>query len=354
MKTEKIKFNNLKTLVRRLNIPGLARSNSKLKRHRDLAALISVLAFSFCLYTYLVPEAQATGTNLRVYPSLIEINAPKPNDATAKIFVENLSDSSVNLQSQFKLFEADPLSNGTIRYLDNKNKKNEFLNRIQLLDSENSITQFTLGPRQKKELQIKITLSENENNSDYYFSAIFVSSPKSYQSQAESNRANQNSFSQISIGVASNIILSVGVNTEPSINVEEFSTPRYVEKGPVAFKIKIHNNTSKYVNPRGNLKIINMFGQTIGTIDLPQTNILSYSSRHLGTQETLHPTILWNEKLLFGFYEAQLTIKPALGSPEIVRTIHFSAFPLRLSLIIILTIFVLVRIIRRVRQKMSE
>ena len=317
-----------------------------------------VVTLHFALCTLHLSKAYAETLSLRSYPSLIRLNAQTPTDLSSSLTVENLTDSSVTVDTQFKLFKAGPKENGDVEYLPASENPNGILQKIHLQDNENEITGLSLGPNQKKQLQVKINLKETIEPRDYYFSIIFLTKPKDYQTQGNLPSGSTSSFSVINAGVGTNFLISVGKTSENLASIEEFSSSQYLQSGPVAFNIKIQNNGSNYISPTGVIYIKNMFGQMIGKVELPAQNILANSSRYISDQTlhptpyTLHPQIVWPEKFLLGFYEARLSLQTSESEQPITRTIHFFVFPVKLIIAFTVCLILFTLIYRRVKQKM--
>lgn len=311
-------------------------------------------------------SASAEGVSLRVAPSLLQIRVLPPSDINAPLTIENLGNETLELKPQFKLFKASPESNGKLQYVSGADNKADVFQNIQLKDGDQIVNELSLGAKQKKQLTLKILVSPEDALADSYFSLIFVG--VSNPNENTSNSSGQTSASQIHAGVAMNVLLSVGGKTEAGGEIEEFSAPRFVQKGPVPFTVKIRNTPSQYINPKGNITIKNMFGQTIGKVDLPATTILANSSRYLiNSQNKLNPTpntsprgeaglnpkALWPESFLLGFYEAKLTLELS-DTTVLTDTIRFTALPMRLLAGFITAILLLLVIYRRVKVKMAE
>jgi hypothetical protein len=309
--------------------------------------------------------ANAQSVNLRTYPSLIQIKAQTPSDLSTNITIENLTDASVNVDTQLRMFKAGDKGTGELDFLSPIENPNGILQKIHLIEGENEITGLTLGPNQKKRLSVKIDLKDTAELRDYYFSVIFLSRPINYQAQ-DPQTDSQNSFSIINAGVATNFLISIGGPIESAGTIEEFSAPQYSQSGPIAFKIKMQNNTSKYISPSGTIYIKNMFGQTVGKVDILPKNILANSSRYLTSPNSKpenlsslishlsSPKAIWPEKFLLGFYEAQLNMQTSDSGQTATRTIRFFVFPTKFSIIFALCLILFLLIYRRVKQKLSQ
>lgn len=310
--------------------------------------------------------ASAQGVSLRVSPSSLQIKAVAPTEITAPITLENPGDDPIDLKIEFKEFRPSDKANGEVEFLGHNSST--IFSKIQLTEAGISTNQLSLGPKQKKDLTLRITLTPEEKTRDHYFSVVFVSNQP--QSQLTESEAGQHSVTRINAGIAMNVLLSVTSSTPDenppqsgNVTIEEFTAPGFVEKGPVSFNVKLQNKTSNYINPKSTIYIKNMFGQLIGKIDLQQSNILANSSRYLSTQnqpssslsevEGHSPTALWPESFLLGFYTAELRVQVEPDAPPLTKTIRFTALPFRLlvGLTIAIVLFLIIR--KRVKQKMS-
>jgi hypothetical protein len=305
-------------------------------------------------------KAFAQSVDLGIYPPVFQIQATAPSDVEIPFSIQNFMDSSIPLTISLKPFTADPAENGNITFLDTANSPDPFLQqRIQVLDGDNSIGNLTLSPQQKKDLTLEVQVPGNEPKGDYYLSLVFSSSAE--------NLNNKNS-SQATLGIASNILLSIGPVGKTSGYIEGFSTPFFVAKGPIPFTLRVKNASDHYITPKGSIVIKNMFGQTIGKVNLLSVNILANTIRRIpdATQsdpssknyqaikteigKNSFPVAIWPEKFLVGPYTAMLTLALSDSGPLFTRTIMFFAFPLEYLIAILLIVGLIIFIAVRVNQ----
>jgi hypothetical protein len=294
--------------------------------------------------------AHAQNVDLGIYPPVFQIQSNPPSDVKIPFSIQNFTDSSIPLTISLKPFTADSTENGNISFLDNTNYADPYLpQRIQVLDQDNSIGDIILAPQQKKDLTLEIQIPSNEPKGDYYLSLVFSSNAGTI-----TNR----SSSQATVGIASNILLSIGPVGKPQGHIEDFSTPFFVSKGPIPFTVQVQNSSDHYVTPKGNIVIKNMFGQTIGKVNLLPVNILANTVRRIpdSLQASLNsnsdqgnfPVAIWPEKFLVGPYTATLTMALSDNGPLFTKEIAFFAFPLEyltaILLIVCLIIFIAIRI----------
>ena len=318
-----------------------------------------ILFFSICLFAYLLifaftlPQAQAAGISLGVFPPILQIEANPPTNVKSKILIENLGDQPVDLKIGLKPFIASNKENGQVEYINDYNLADPFIfDKMQILDNDTSIDTLTLAPKQQKELTLEIALPQGEALGDYYFSIIFMSAE---QTGLDSN------ISGATAGIATNVLLTIGPKGPTQGNIEEFSAPLFNSKGPIPFIVRARNTSNHFITTRGDVVIKNMFGQIVGKVDLLPTNILSESVRSIPDSlqsPSANPSsafknylanlpfvaAIWPENFLLGPYTATLTIALSDQGPLFRRTINFLAFPTE-TLLIILIIVILITII---------
>jgi len=336
----------------------------KLKTENLKLKTIPFLFFTFYLLSFIfAPTAQAAGVSLGVFPPILQIQATPPTDVKSKILIENLGDDPVDLKIGLKPFTASDKENGQVNYSNDYDLADPFIfNKMQILNGDTSIDSITLAPGQKKELTLEIALPQDEILGDYYFSIIFIS--------ANTPTANSN-ISGATAGIATNVLLSIGPKGPTQGSIEEFSTPVFLSKGPVPFTVRIKNTSNHFFTTKGDIVIKNMFGQSVGKVDLLPINILSQSIRSipdsLQSPSANSPTSLksyflnlksiaavWPDTFLFGPYTATLTIALSDQGPLYRRTINLYAFPTETLVGILIIILIITAIIIRAKKTANK
>src|ERR1035437_6575254 len=322
-----------------------------------------IIIISLILNLKFVPAAHAAGLSLGIFPPILQIQATPPTEIKSKILIENLGDDPVDLKIGLKPFIASDKENGQVNYSSDYNLADPFIfDKMQILDGNSSIDSITLAPGQKKELTLEIALSQNEILGDYYFSIIFIS--------ANTPTANSN-ISGAAAGIATNVLLSIGPKGPTQGNIEEFSAPVFISKGPVPFTVRIRNTSSHFITTKGDIVIKNMFGQSVGKVDLLPVNILAQSVRLIPDSQQspgANPpaslksyfsnlqsiAAVWPETFLFGPYTATLTIALSDQGPLYRRTVNFYAFPAETLFVILLIILIIAAIVIRAKKTVNK
>jgi len=310
-----------------------------------LRVFLLCLTFNFSLLTFHFEKASAASLSLSLDPSIIEIHARPPSVATSTLSIQNKSDNLVQLQIQIRPFKAK-FENGELEFL---NSQNSFLvKNIQILDGGVSVEGIALGPRQQKDLTLNVNIPQDTNVSDYYFSIVLVS--QSTTTPTSTSSSNQ-------LGIASNVLLSVGAKEIPDGVIEEFSAGLFYESGPVPFTLRVKNKGTHFIKPKGEILIKNMFGQNIGRLDLVSVNVLSDSIRAIPNASNLDfqsPKALWKENFLLGFYTATLNLALSDEGPNFTKSISFFAFPFQGLIVIVIVLIGTIIVVSRVRARMSR
>ena len=327
-----------------------------------LKIITIILASIFYFLTSGISIANAQSVDLGIYPPVFEVQTTPPADVKVPFFIQNFQDQSVDLSISIKAFNASGSENGQIVFLnDTSSLPDPFLSsRIKISDNGSQISSLILSPKQKRNLTLNIKIPSNEPKGDYYFSLVFSSNGQPVST---------GNFSLAQGGIASNILLSVGPLGKTQGIIDNFSAPFFTEKGPVPFNVRVKNTSDHYITPKGDVSIKNMFGQTVGKVNLLPVNILSNTIRRIpdslqsGTakdsdynkikavvEKNEFPVAVWPEKFLFGPYTATLTIALSDQGPLFIKTVSFFAFPAEYLLGILLIIGLVIFIVIRVKQ----
>jgi len=290
--------------------------------------LIVFLTFDFLFLT--LGKVDAAELSLGISPPIIEIQTEPPAVINTPITIENHADETVTLEILLKPFTPGKGEFGEVAYLWDKNPPLIFQN-IKVRENGKATDEIILAPRQKKNLSLHFDIPKGEPSSDYYFSVVFISK----------NIVNAGlSHSQIRGAIATNVLLSVG--TGKSIGkIAEFSAPLFLEKQPVPFTIRLKNEGKHFITPQGTILITNIFGKTIGELNLLPVNILADTTRFQKT--------VWTEPFLFGPYTATLTIIFSDKGPILVETIRFLVLPMQAFIGLAIIVFIILGVKKRLK-----
>ncbi|OGH14046.1 MAG: hypothetical protein A3H50_03310 [Candidatus Levybacteria bacterium RIFCSPLOWO2_02_FULL_37_10] len=301
---------------------------------RNLGVKILIIAAVFTVFVMLPKIADADGYSLEINPGIIKIKASPPALVKTGIRIKNLSDNPIELGYILKPFVASEKNSGQIKYLlysDYTSKNFNFLQRIKVLEDNQAISKIILSPKQEKNLTILIDLPQEEEQADHYFSIVFLTQS---QEKLDSN------YSRIIEGIGTNVLVSIGTNQYKAL-IRDFSTSVFVSQGPVKFNLKIENIGKNFITTSGYIIIDNIFGQTVGKIDIKPANILGKS-----TLEILKDDVVWQEKFLLGIYTAKLYLNYD-DSTSLYREFRFITIPIKILAILTIAGFIIIFIKNR-------
>lgn len=322
-----------------------------------LALLIVVLASNLT-----TKAAHAQGVSLSTYPSTIHLRVQPPADVRSSFSIQNISAETVKLNIILKPFKADTAQDGKLLYSEGNDPT--IFKKIQVVDNGFAVSSIELGPKQSKTLSLRIDVDEKEPTTDYYFSVIFLTAEPG---SADETATDATARSNAQAGIALNVLMNVGPKELPRGYLEEFSTPAFRSSGPVPFTVKLKNNGVHYFTPKGVILIKNIFGQTVGRIDLQNANILAGTGRtlvgtpyqtsakiHAANSDLSSQQAVWPEKFLLGFYKADLSIALSEEGPLFTQTISFLALPTTFLIGLSIAGLIILLITLRIRRKLRE
>lgn len=334
--------------------------------------LYSLLCMPYSVFH--IPSSYAANNefSLGIYPTTIQIDAENGSKPEATINIENKSKEEVTLIPTFRIFTDSHKHNGEIEYISDKDldeSEKELLNKLKIYDADQtsgeagiSTNKITLLPYQTKELKLNIDLGQSQGRGDYYFSVIFTTEAK--------NQLADESVTQITPGIATNIILSIGKKDIAAGSIEEYKSPSLLFTGPIPITLLIANNGKNSFIPSGEIVFKNMFGRRIGITQIKPGIIPSGAKRYLTSQDNKltqeealrlqnkyqinNDVMTWNDKFLFGIYTADLRIQLSPTTPAFERSINFIVLPIYMIGIITVILFIGLSIYIKAKRKTNQ
>jgi hypothetical protein len=310
------------------------------------ASCLFILASCFLLLAS-APSALAQDFATSINPPIIQITAEPPAKISTPITITNSADKAVTYGIYLRPFKAGENPDGVPNYDPRLNSDyKDFLEKVQIRENDEDITEVKLSPQESKELELRISLAPGTPPIDRYFTIVFLSEPE----EAE----NENSLTGARGGIGTNVLLSVGPKDEPRGIITDFSAPGFISKGPVPFRLELTNQNNYFTASEGTVVITNMFGQIAGALEFGPLNILANSSRLASNTDEADTSMIWDEKNPIGFYKAQAKVALSERGPLLTKEIYFFAFPMEAVLVIFLVLASFTWLFKRARKKASE
>jgi hypothetical protein len=329
-----------------------------IKNMKYIKKSLFILTTCYLLHATLIPLAKAEEVSLSTSPALVRVAAKPGVTVEVPITVENLSSSPTTLGISYRQFTAADTDDGLVTYIPTDPNEEKVLRGTSVWENDSPIPSVVLAAKQKKIVKLHTVLLPDTPNRDYYFSIILSTEAASLPG---ANIENSSTYLQVHTAIATNILLSVGDAGKPELALGEFSSPAFVQHGPIAFLVQFKNNGQQLARPEGTITITNIFGQKIGKVSIDTVNVLAKSGRFLSAKDyksksangSLVPAVLWDERFLLGPYTATLEISNPDTSEKVAKTIHFFALPYnRLGAIFFVGMIITV-IILKVRKRLN-
>ena len=193
---------------------------------------------------------------------------------------------------------------------------------------------FTLAPGEAKVINFSINVPSDAEPGGHYASILSVVTA---DTDAKSGSA-------IAQKIGALVLLSVSGAVKEDLFIKEFSSPFFIEKGPVPFTIRFENTGSIHVRPTGFVSISDAWDKKIKDIAFPQKNILPGAIRKLD--------VTWDKSFLFGKYHADLVGSYGSNNKSIDAALDFWVIPWKILLIAIFSIFILFSVLYKARHRL--
>jgi len=182
---------------------------------------------------------------------------------------------------------------------------------------ETSSKDLILQPKEERSINFIINIPKNAEPGGHYASILF---------QAGENADLSGGGAQVAHRVGSLILLRVSGNVTENALIEEFSAPKYLEKSPVNFMLRLKNEGNTHINPQGTIVITDMFGKKVDEVPLEGRNVLPGATRKMDTN--------WSKNNILGNYTATLIATYGQNKLPLTASVKFTVIP-KIMLIII-------------------
>lgn len=317
---------------------------------RIISALsLFVLAMGFIFITTNQPaSAQTTqsgsGQALEIGPPVINLSGDPGQTIKTNISIRNIAATSLLVKSQINDFTAGDKEDGTPKILLEENETSPYSFKTWLTP----IPQMTLKSKELKTITITISIPQTASPGGYYGVIRFTGTPPELEGTGVS----------LSASLGSLVLIKVNGEAKESMEVEEFvatqnGTPGSLfQSAPVVFVERLKNTGNIHETPSGVVTVKDMFGNVVATLGVnqPPRDVLPSSVRKF--ESSLDSSNLGN-KILFGLYQAELSVNYGTGDSKktVTSTLSFWVIPYTLILfllgILVIGFFVLRFLIRR-------
>lgn len=210
-----------------------------------------------------------------------------------------------------------------------------------------SLDKSNIAANGKINIQAKINVPFDAKPGGRYFAVYFE--PTSAVPQ-EAETVAEEGTSAVTPRIAALIYLRVAGPIEENASLIRFTTPSFLEYGPVAVETEILNLGNYHIKPQGVITLTDMFGQIKDSVKLDEANIFPDASRTYKSEI--------GKKWLLGKYALNLTAPYGENGKVVTGTASVWLFPWRVAIAVILGIVIIITLIylfwNRLRKKEKE
>ncbi len=280
-----------------------------------LAALVTVFA-SGIIRVAAQNNGQANG--FRISPVRSEYTIEKGKSVTLTISLENPSGVATAARPVVNDFVAADDESGEPRLILDDNAplpKNDFKKLVS------QIPDITIGPKEKKEIPVTISVPENANAGGYYGAIRFIPVVV-----AQNDKTNVG----LTASVGTIVLIRVPGNLTERLDLVQLSAAAKVKvkgvdtykarsfftSGDVGMFTRLKNSGDIHVQPFGQIHIKDMFGKTVQTIEFnntePRANVLPDSTRKFTND--------LEKRRWFGRYTIEAALGYSQGGGDLITT----------------------------------
>ena len=311
-----------------LPLSVLAQSDSSSLASSSEAALVSPAPVSeepWFLIEKLTGDNLALG-DFVVGPGKIEIEAKPGETVRAEISVSNrISDGRI-FELVVEDIEGSPDASQSVRLLGEA--KGPYTLKDYISFPKNT---FKLDLGERARIPVMITVPKNASPGGLYGSVLVSTIQENTDQPVGATRSPIIArIGTLFFVTVPGEVVRAGETKEISLHNDKF----WYERGPIDFSVIYENTGSVHLNPYGELRITNLFGEEVGFVELDPWFSLPKSLRSRD--------ITWDRELLFGRYVATVNINRGYDDIVDTRTVTFWVLPWKIVGSIFLVVFLMV------------
>ena len=292
------------------------------------AALAGFMAFSSLIVLSTSVKAADSVGNVTVSPISFELYANPGETLTEKLRVRNDS----NMDNSYSVLVEDFKAvgeEGSVDLIDDDSNTSYSLAKWVVPEPKN----FSLKKGEEIEIPYSINVPTDAEPGGHYGSVVIRMGGSDKVTQGAS----------VASKVGSLVLLRVAGTVKEDASVESFRANKsYYQNSPVNFELRLKDNGSNHIQPKGTILITNLFGQKVAEIPLTSKNVLPGAIRKMDTEWTFN-------KLLANRYTATLVANYGQENKTLSATTTFIIFPkpLLIGLIVILLLIAMAIIFKK-------
>lgn len=294
----------------------------------------AIVLSAFAVFSFgavAIAQNNNNGSGYRVSPVREEKTIEKGKSAVTKVYVENTTNGTVETKAVINNFVADGESGQPKVDLENKLEiSNDFRKIVS------PIPNFTLAPKEKKEIPVTITIPADGSSGGYYGAIRFL----------PASASDEDARVSLSASVGTIFLINVPGNLTEKLSLEEFAVTNNGTKGfmfinatdGMATLIKLKNTGNIHTKPFGKVTV-SQGSKTIEEFEFNDKD--SGSGNILPNQTRAFENKLKNNKW-FGKYTVTANLSYGGGGDVITASKTFWVVPTWLAVLFVVVLLGLV------------
>ena len=191
---------------------------------------------------------------------------------------------------------------------------------------------ITIASKGNVSVPITINVPKNAAPGGRYAAVLFQPSGSLTLGKPESAQE-----TPIAIRLASLVYIRVAGPITENATVTKFEAPNFLEYGPTSVTTQIENSGDYHINPKGTITMTDMFGKTVGSVDLESKNIFPGTSRDYSSE--------LGQKVMFGKFTLALAGTYGEDGNLLSSTLTMWIFPWKVTLAVVLGLAIVILLI---------
>jgi len=273
----------------------------------------------------------SAGTGLSIQPVKVSHTLEAGQSVSGTISLKNASEESVKVEVKVEDFVPTAGSSG-IKFVGRADGVTTVRDWVTIGGNKT----FVLRKGESKKIPYTIKAPADAEPGSHFGVAFFKATKPD---QADN---------QLKIGAQVGMLIFVTVpgNFLQKGEILDFSAPAFVQQSPVVFNIKFKNTGTVHFEPKGEIKITNIFGKEVGRIPVSGQAVLPTGVRDLVAR--------WDvSDFLVGRYKADLTMTDGEGNVLTANSVVFYALPLWHIVGFVLSVIILFYALKFLRNKVN-
>jgi hypothetical protein len=295
---------------------------SSSKKIRNILLLSALLLFAVPFFVL----AQSS-VSFSVSPTIFDMNANPAQTWQSTIRIINVNPYELALYTEVVNFRPKGES-GTPEFLRNSDTLDPSSDLSSWIQTDQEII---IPAEQTIELPLKISVPDNAQPGGHYAAILIGTKPP--------EKAGEPAAVMTSQIISSLLFVRVSGDVSESATIRSFRSSKYfIDRPETTFEVRVENKGNVYIQPQGEIKIKNMWGQERGTVVVNNQklfgNVLSNSVRKYAFE--------WKGDWSIadiGRYTAEVTLAYGLEEKQFMHAdTAFWVFPWKIVLVIVLVL----------------